>query len=179
MDCPRCNGTVTHFQLDGRESLLCERCGYVGIIATHESTKQPTESWDDVLRRYGSVTQTKRVEADRHQTVLVADTDTPEEAPIVSDTLRSTLAEQLPGRGDTLTNRIDAVGSLYAVLQQQGTAQRNELLDAISVSDVGYASLDSFWSNCGQTGLKLCPGIMPPKPGEKAWTYDPETAADQ
>jgi|GEM_PF-2211853 len=178
MECPRCNGTVTQFQLDGRQSLLCEQCGYVGIIATHESTRQPTESWDDVLQRYGSVTrqQTQRVETDREQTVLVAETDTPAQGPIVSNTLRSTLREQLPGRGDTLANRIDAVGSLYADLQQQGTAQRSELLDAVSVSDIGYASVDSFWSNCGRDGLKLCPGVTPPKPGEKAWTYDPETA---
>jgi hypothetical protein len=53
MDCPQCGGGVASYVLDGREAVVCESCGYVGIPADHHGDG-PTagESWDDALRRY-------------------------------------------------------------------------------------------------------------------------------
>ncbi|MDY6774901.1 MAG: zinc ribbon domain-containing protein [Halobacteria archaeon] len=53
-DCPRCGGDLVEYVLDsdGRQSYVCERCGYVGIETQHESELVESESWNEALRRF-------------------------------------------------------------------------------------------------------------------------------
>jgi hypothetical protein len=53
MDCPQCDAVLASYVLDGREAVVCESCGYVGIPADHRGDGPAVgESWDDALRRY-------------------------------------------------------------------------------------------------------------------------------
>lgn len=51
MDCPRCGGHVTVFELEGAVSQVCEDCSYVGVVADHRPEGADIESWDDALSR--------------------------------------------------------------------------------------------------------------------------------
>lgn len=51
MDCPRCDGQITVFELEDAVSRVCEDCSYVGVLADHRSTDVDTESWNDALTR--------------------------------------------------------------------------------------------------------------------------------
>ncbi|XGI83361.1 hypothetical protein ACEU6E_08795 [Halorutilales archaeon Cl-col2-1] len=71
-NCPRCGGDLVEYVLDvtkeseiprhekskisedadGRQSYVCERCGYVGIKTEHESELVESESWNEALRRF-------------------------------------------------------------------------------------------------------------------------------
>lgn len=52
MDCPECDGSLTTYVYRDREASVCERCGYVGIVADHEGEPVEVESWDEALRRF-------------------------------------------------------------------------------------------------------------------------------
>ena len=51
MDCPRCGGHVTVFELEGAVSQVCEDCSYVGVVADHRPEGMDVEPWDDALSR--------------------------------------------------------------------------------------------------------------------------------
>ncbi|RNJ26311.1 hypothetical protein [Halosegnis longus] len=55
MDCPRCGGDVTVFELDEAVSQVCEECSHVGVLADHRREDAPIESWDDALTRFQAV----------------------------------------------------------------------------------------------------------------------------
>lgn len=52
MDCPQCDEPLATYALGGRESFVCENCGYVGIEAEHRGTPRRVESWTDAIRRF-------------------------------------------------------------------------------------------------------------------------------
>ena len=52
MECPQCEDPLVRYALGGREAVICERCGYVGIEADHHGRPRAVESWDDALRRF-------------------------------------------------------------------------------------------------------------------------------
>lgn len=52
MNCPRCGGTVTIYQLDDRESHICGDCEYVGIDVEHGTKPEEVESWDEAMMRF-------------------------------------------------------------------------------------------------------------------------------
>lgn len=82
-------------------------------------------------------------------------------------------ALDLPGSGETLAARRDAIRRLYDYLQDQGTAQKSDFLDQIDADAVGYASAGSFWSNCvkGRDSLQSLPGVDAPGEGEHTWRF--------
>lgn len=82
-------------------------------------------------------------------------------------------ALDLPGSGETLAARRDAIRRLYDYLQDQGTAQKSDFLDQIDADAVGYASTGSFWSNCvkGRDSLQSLPGVDAPGEGEHTWRF--------
>jgi hypothetical protein len=52
MDCPRCGGAVTVYQLGDRESYVCDDCEYVGIDVEHGAEPEEIESWDEAMERF-------------------------------------------------------------------------------------------------------------------------------
>lgn len=79
----------------------------------------------------------------------------------------------LPGSGDTLAARRDALRRLYDHLREHGTAKKRDFLEQIDADAVGYASPESFWSNCvkGRDSLQALPAVDPPGEGEHTWRY--------
>lgn len=143
----------------------------IAVIATMETTtiqvsvenyqwlnsqKRPGESFDDVL--------------DRLRQGGVEEAAQPAAEP--SETLPEGL--DLPGSGETLERRRAALGRLYAHLQREGLASRGDFLDLIDGEDVGYASAESFWSNCvkGRDSLRALPGVESPGEGGHTWRYE-------
>lgn len=108
------------------------------------------------------------------------DAPAPDPAPVqdqpadVDDDVQAQIdALDLPGSGETLAARRDAIRRLYDYLQDQGTAQKSDFLDQIDADAVGYASAGSFWSNCvkGRDSLKSLPGVDAPGEGEHTWRF--------
>lgn len=53
MDCPRCDGPLATFALDGAEAVRCEACGYVGVEADHRPVKRRAdETWAEAIARF-------------------------------------------------------------------------------------------------------------------------------
>jgi Zn ribbon nucleic-acid-binding protein len=54
MECPRCGADrLQRYELDGREAISCERCGYLGIPVNHASNgSREAESWEEALARF-------------------------------------------------------------------------------------------------------------------------------
>lgn len=67
----------------------------------------------------------------------------------VDEELRDEIRANLPGSGDTLEARVDAVLDLYTYLREQEGQIRttSELKELVDADDVGYGSVGSFWSN--------------------------------
>nr|WP_192960657.1 hypothetical protein [Halorubrum litoreum]AKB09797.1 hypothetical protein [Halorubrum litoreum] len=65
----------------------------------------------------------------------------------VEQTLREL---NLPGRGDDLEARIGALVSMYELLEDRegDRVEADELQSVVEDFDHGYASTESFWSNC-------------------------------
>lgn len=51
MNCPRCGGHVTVFELGEAVSQVCEDCSYVGVLCDHRPEDGEIESWDEALTR--------------------------------------------------------------------------------------------------------------------------------
>lgn len=79
----------------------------------------------------------------------------------------------LPGSGDTLDARREALQGIYERLQERGAATKAVLLAPVDADAVGYASADSFWTNCisGAGTLSRLPGVEPPPDGGRTWRY--------
>lgn len=52
MECPRCRDAVVSYELRGREAVVCESCGYVGVSVQHHAERRAGESWEEALRRF-------------------------------------------------------------------------------------------------------------------------------
>jgi uncharacterized Zn finger protein (UPF0148 family) len=52
MDCPRCEAPLERYVMTGRETLGCERCGYVGVPVEHASERREAESWEAAIERF-------------------------------------------------------------------------------------------------------------------------------
>jgi hypothetical protein len=97
----------------------------------------------------------------------------PPERGLSADT-REHLRNALAGSGDLLERRVDAVATMYDVLRERGSAEKDELLDAVDVDATGYASRASVWSNMvkGKDTLRSLPGVEPPPTGRTTWRYN-------
>jgi len=83
----------------------------------------------------------------------------------------------LPGQGDTLERRQEAVRDAYDYLRSEGEATTGELRErAWSEHQTGYASERSMWKNCVYKGLaevaRRDPNVLPPGEGGRTWAYD-------
>lgn len=54
MECPRCEAErLQRYEMDGREAVSCERCGYLGVPVDHASDgAEEGESWEEALARF-------------------------------------------------------------------------------------------------------------------------------
>lgn len=52
MECPRCDGPVEAYTLEGTTAVVCQECGYVGVPADHRSVADSSESWDEAIERF-------------------------------------------------------------------------------------------------------------------------------
>lgn len=79
----------------------------------------------------------------------------------------------LPGSGEMLEQRREAIQLLYNHLRERGSARRRDFLELVEPEEVGYASAESFWTNCvkGRDALKTLPGVAAPGEGEHTWRY--------
>jgi hypothetical protein len=107
-------------------------------------------------------------------------TDPAESTPVVGEAEavpvdRDLLREELSGSGNVLERRVDQIVAMYERLQELGTAEKDDLLEAVDVDATEYASKDSVWSNMvkGRDTLKALPGVEPPPTGRTEWKYKP------
>lgn len=160
MDCPRCGGPIESFQLGDAESQVCPDCGYVGIKTDHGAERSTAESWTDALARFRAASPTSQPTRD-------------EESAAEFDRIVQNL--DLPGTGRTLERRKQAIEFMYERLRRQQRATRAELLEGIDSDTLGYAHLESFWSNAGRPGLQALPGVTPPEAGKNEWRFEDGT----
>lgn len=52
MECPRCGGAVAEYALDGRETVGCPACGWLGVEVEHRAERATAESWAEAYRRF-------------------------------------------------------------------------------------------------------------------------------
>ncbi|CCQ37474.1 small CPxCG-related zinc finger protein [Natronomonas moolapensis 8.8.11] len=52
MECPRCGGPLSRYQLGEKVSYACDECVYVGVEVNHRATPRPLESWEEALSRF-------------------------------------------------------------------------------------------------------------------------------
>lgn len=62
MDCPRCGGSLTQYQLADAETVACDDCIYVGVSVDHTSEKGQRESWTEALDRFYQEHSAEQVE---------------------------------------------------------------------------------------------------------------------
>lgn len=89
---------------------------------------------------------------------------------------------ELPGSGDVLEARRATIGEMYSLLQERAgqIVKTGELKALVDPDDVGYASVESFWSNAvkGDSGkgrpnaLTSLPGVR--ELGNGRYQYRPE-----
>lgn len=84
----------------------------------------------------------------------------------------------LPGRGDRVEARREAIRAIYDYLRREGSATRSEIQEAgvVDVDATGYTEFYSFWTNCINTpeALRDLPGVDPPGEGEHRYYYTGE-----
>lgn len=83
--------------------------------------------------------------------------------------IREQLREALPASGDTLEARVDTVLQMYDLLRrrEEEIVKTQELKDLVDADEVGFDSVDSFWSNALKknksqnrpNALKILPGV--------------------
>jgi hypothetical protein len=62
MDCPRCGGSLTQYQLADADTVACDDCIYVGVAVDHTSEKGSRESWTEALDRFYQQHSAEQVE---------------------------------------------------------------------------------------------------------------------
>lgn len=157
MDCHRCGGTLTIYELGGSESWVCQACGWVGVETEHGSEPSERESWDDALKRF----------YEKHRP---AAEEAAESSP-GTDPGAAVAELDLPGDGDVVERRRRAITDLYEYLRKHGTARRSDFLELVDASAVEYATPEAFWTNAGRDGLRELPGVVAPGAGENVWQY--------
>jgi hypothetical protein len=98
-------------------------------------------------------------------------------APDPTDDVRERLREELPGSGDRLDARVDAIVAMRDELRERGEAERGDLLDAVDVEATGYADANSLWKNtvAGRDTLRALDGVKRPPTGRSEWRWSGST----
>jgi hypothetical protein len=101
---------------------------------------------------------------------------------VETDTQRREATEELfydidlPGSGENLEGRREAVRDIYEYLKEHGKGQRADFKDVVDVEATGYGGKDpfnSFYVNCMENGAVLArfPDIEPPGEGGHVYQY--------
>lgn len=79
----------------------------------------------------------------------------------------------LPGSGSNLEGRRKAARQIYDYLREEGSGRRSDFREVVDIEATGYASFDSFYTNCIGNGavLKELPGVESPGEGGHHYTY--------
>lgn len=79
----------------------------------------------------------------------------------------------LPGNGENLEQRRAAVREIYEYLKERGKGQRSDFKEVVDVESTGYASFNSFYTNCLNNGAVLAnfPDIESPGEGGHVYRY--------
>ena len=80
---------------------------------------------------------------------------------------------ELPGSGDRLEARREALRTMYQYLKEHGAVRRSEFKEVVNVAPTGYADFNSFYTNCIKNGAVLAelPGVRSPGEGGHTYTY--------
>jgi len=102
-------------------------------------------------------------------------TEEPPAEEIAAD-LDADLAElELPGSGETLQERQEAVRACYDLLQEQGDASRSVFLEEIYPEHSARFGSENGWWNAIRDGLRQLaerrPEIAAPSKGEHTWFW--------
>jgi transcription elongation factor Elf1 len=85
MECPRCGNGLDRYTLDGRETVSCANCGYVGVPVEHRGEHARVETWAEALDRAPDVARIESVTVESLEEgdalEVVFDADSEEEAP--------------------------------------------------------------------------------------------------
>lgn len=83
----------------------------------------------------------------------------------------------IPGSGDRLEARRQAIVDCHTHLRMEQTADKSDFLQVIERFDHGYANGESFWANVvkGKDTLQSLPNVNPPAPGgATTWRWTTE-----
>jgi hypothetical protein len=143
------------------------------------------DSYEDVVWRLIRGSEDPSSERDpQGETVqdgVVEPSARPDETHAVRDDAEHVLRELgLPGRGDDLEARIEALLAIHDLLREREGERvtADQLKDVADDYSHGYADADSFWSNCVKknsaqdrpNALKALPGVREAGSGE--YTYE-------
>jgi transcription elongation factor Elf1 len=85
MECPRCGSELERYALDGRETVSCSNCGYVGVPVEHRGERARVETWAEALDRAPDAARIESVTvesvADGDALEVAFDADSEDEAP--------------------------------------------------------------------------------------------------
>jgi len=114
MNCPRCGGTLTRYQLGERETVGCQECEYVGVTVDHTAEHGPPESWDDAIDRF---------EEQGQSVAEIRREDLPVDVPAAAEST----GEQLINAGDEPVEDGDLVLPVFdaAVSDDETTPRKN------------------------------------------------------
>jgi len=95
----------------------------------------------------------------------------PAAAPSASPMERAVEDVDLPGTGNTLEARQDALLAAYEYLREHPTAKKGDFLkDVFPSNAAGYETADGWW-NAIQPALKELPGVDPPSERGHIWHF--------
>lgn len=146
MECPRCGGEVAEYALDGREAIVCESCGYVGVPADHRGEPADEESWSEAIGRFRDERRRERREREA-ETIRVGDRElrvpravrrrfeslTPKQRAIVAELIR----EPDPADPDRTYATIGEAAGAHESYVGEVVRTHGDLLDALVAAGDG------------------------------------------
>lgn len=87
--------------------------------------------------------------------------------------LRTQLREKLPGEGELLEQRLQAVIKMARYLHDHGECSQGTLVSIVDVEACGFSDEYSLWQGLvkGHDTLSSIPGIQEPEGSRGVWTY--------
>ncbi|WP_128223992.1 hypothetical protein [Halobacteriaceae bacterium SHR40] len=79
----------------------------------------------------------------------------------------------LPGSGEVLIARREAIREMYLYLREEREAAKRELCELVDPDEVGYQDRESFWSNLiiRHDVMRTLPNVVPPGKGGHYYHY--------
>jgi len=85
------------------------------------------------------------------------------------------LRDEMPGSGEHLEGRVQAVRDIYDYLKENGSGRRSDFKDVVNVEATGYKDFNSFYTNAVTVPgvLSKLPGVNSPGEGGHTYRYEP------